>query len=78
LDDHQKLGLSQQKLRGALRSTRRAIRVAGHTDRRELTESEQRQYDHMTARASALLTVAAQRGTPQLPTMEPTKAAAAK
>jgi hypothetical protein len=62
LDDHEKLELSCQKVRSGVKFTRRGIRVAGHVERKGLSDEERRRYDLLTVRAAAILGAAQIRG----------------
>lgn len=69
LDDHQKLSLSGSKLRTAARFAKRSYIVAGHINRRNLTDDEASRLDHQGKVAGAVLAAAAIKRNAELPTI---------
>ena len=69
LDDHQKLSLSGSKLRSAARFARRSYIVAGHINRRNLTDDEASRLDHQGKVAGAVLAAASIKRNAELPTI---------
>jgi hypothetical protein len=69
LDDHEKLDLSYSKMRTSFRATRRSVHVVSLTDRKALTEEEQKQYDVLTSRQRAMMAAAQLKGKAELPNM---------
>ena len=69
LDDHQKLDASGAKPRSAARAARRSYVLAGHIDRKNLTDEERGRLDHQGRVSAAVLAAASVRRTAELPTV---------
>ncbi len=61
LDDHQKLDLSGDKLRTAVKQARRSFTLVGMVDRRNLSDEERSRMEHYNNRSAAMISVAQRR-----------------